>query len=126
MSPKQAGGYQVGMGISAGDFDNDDWNDLHVACYGPNRLCHNNGDGTFTDVAPKLASPTRAGQPVRRAKARGSKRRRNRSRVESQHLATPEIGMSIRGSGRWRKRVTCSLLCCSPPASRSILFSLCR
>ena len=38
-----------------GDYDNDDDPDLYVSCHGePNRLYRNNGDGTFTDVAPAL------------------------------------------------------------------------
>jgi hypothetical protein len=40
-----------GMGASAADYDDDGRTDLFVANYGPNRLYHNNGDGTFTDVA---------------------------------------------------------------------------
>ncbi len=40
-----------GMGICAGDVDNDSYVDLYVTCYGPNSLFHNNGDGTFRDVA---------------------------------------------------------------------------
>ena len=39
-----------GMGVAAGDFDGDGWDDLYVTCYGPNRLYRNNGDGTFADV----------------------------------------------------------------------------
>ncbi len=39
------------MAASAGDFDDDGFVDLFVANYGPNRLFHNNGDGTFRDVA---------------------------------------------------------------------------
>ncbi len=36
----------------AGDYDGDRYPDLYVSNYGqPNRLYHNNGDGTFTDVA---------------------------------------------------------------------------
>ncbi len=42
-----------GMGVCAGDFDNDGWEDLYVTCFGADRLYRNNGDGTFTDVAPK-------------------------------------------------------------------------
>ena len=39
-----------GMGVAAGDFDNDGWVDLFVCNYGPNTLYRNNGDGTFRDV----------------------------------------------------------------------------
>ncbi len=39
-----------GMGVAAGDYDNDGWVDLYITSYGPNRLLHNQGDGTFRDV----------------------------------------------------------------------------
>ncbi|MGC8667432.1 MAG: CRTAC1 family protein [Chthonomonadales bacterium] len=40
------------MGVAVGDYDNDGYPDIYVCCYrGPNVLYHNNGDGTFTDVA---------------------------------------------------------------------------
>ncbi len=42
-----------GMGVCAGDFDNDGWEDLYVTCFGANRLYRNNGDGTFSDIAVK-------------------------------------------------------------------------
>jgi hypothetical protein len=45
-------------GICAGDFDNDGHIDFYVTCFGPNRLYHNRGDGTFEQVAEKPASPT--------------------------------------------------------------------
>lgn len=39
-----------GMGVAAGDYDNDGYMDLYVTNYGHNILYHNNGNGTFTDV----------------------------------------------------------------------------
>ncbi len=42
-------------GVVWGDFDGDRWPDLYASTMGgPNRLYRNNGDGTFTDVAPRL------------------------------------------------------------------------
>ncbi len=43
-------GVGYGMGVAAGDFDNDGFEDLYVTAYGGNRLYHNNGNGTFTDI----------------------------------------------------------------------------
>lgn len=43
-------GVGYGMGVAAGDYDNDGFEDLFVTAYGGNRLYHNNGNGTFTDV----------------------------------------------------------------------------
>jgi len=40
-----------GVGCTAGDYDNDGNLDIFVANYGENQLYHNNGNGTFTDVA---------------------------------------------------------------------------
>ena len=46
-------GVGYGMGVAAGDYDNDGYEDLYVTAYGGNRLYHNNGDGTFSDVTEK-------------------------------------------------------------------------
>jgi len=45
---------QGGVGCAIGDYDNDGDFDLFVANYGRNQLYRNNGDGSFTDVAPAL------------------------------------------------------------------------
>src|SRR5579863_1907232 len=44
------GSTAVGMGVAAGDYDNDGNIDLYVTNFGQNVLYHNNGNGTFTDV----------------------------------------------------------------------------
>ena len=43
-----------GMGVAVGDYDNDGRPDMFVSNFGVSRLYHNNGEGTFTDVAEKL------------------------------------------------------------------------
>ncbi len=53
----EATGY--GMGVAAGDFDNDGWVDLYVTHYGSNQLWRNNGDGTFADVTKKAEEDDR-------------------------------------------------------------------
>jgi enediyne biosynthesis protein E4 len=45
-----------GMGVAAGDYDNDGWVDLYVTNYGADQMWHNNGDGTFTDVTAKTGT----------------------------------------------------------------------
>jgi hypothetical protein len=42
-----------GMGVAAGDYNNDGAVDLYVTCLGPDHLFKNNGNGTFTDVTMK-------------------------------------------------------------------------
>ncbi len=42
------------MGVAVADYDNDGKPDLFVSNLGVSRLYHNNGNGTFTDVAEKL------------------------------------------------------------------------
>jgi len=45
----EARGY--GMGVAAGDFNNDGCVDLYLTNFGPNQLLRNKCDGTFTDVS---------------------------------------------------------------------------
>lgn len=44
-------GAHYGMGVAAGDVDNDGAVDLYVTCYGPDVLLRNRGDGSFEDVS---------------------------------------------------------------------------
>ena len=46
-------GGTFGMGVAAGDYDNDGFPDLFVTAYGRPILYHNNRNGTFTDVSEK-------------------------------------------------------------------------
>ncbi len=41
------------MGVTAGDYDNDGFEDLYITNWNSATLYHNNGDGTFTDVTEK-------------------------------------------------------------------------
>lgn len=63
----QAGvrGSGYGMGVAAGDFDNDGNEDLFVAGVDRNILYHNRGDGTFEDVTAKagVSGATSEGKP---------------------------------------------------------------
>ena len=52
-SESGAGVRGYGMGVAAGDFDNDGAIDLYVTNFGPNVLLKNDGRGHFTDVTAK-------------------------------------------------------------------------
>ena len=58
---EQAGvaGKGFSMGIAAGDYDNDGFEDLYVTSWNSAILYHNNGDGTFTDVTEKAGVQNR-------------------------------------------------------------------
>ncbi|HUB19564.1 MAG TPA: CRTAC1 family protein [Acidobacteriaceae bacterium] len=47
-----------GMGVAAGDYNNDGWDDLFVTAYGQNHLFRNNHNGTFTDVTRRAGLTT--------------------------------------------------------------------
>ena len=42
--------FNFGHGCAVGDFNNDGFSDVFVACYGRNHLWCNNGDGTYSEV----------------------------------------------------------------------------
>jgi enediyne biosynthesis protein E4 len=50
-----AGVRGYGMGVAAGDFDNDGYTDLYVTNFGGNVLLKNDGHGHFVDVTAKAA-----------------------------------------------------------------------
>jgi hypothetical protein len=41
------------MGVTAGDYDNDGYEDIYMTNWNSSILYHNNGDGTFTDVTER-------------------------------------------------------------------------
>ncbi len=42
-----------GLGVAIADYDNDGFSDVYLNNHGPNVLCLNNGDGTFTPVTAR-------------------------------------------------------------------------
>ncbi len=50
----QGDGY--GMGVAAGDYDNDGWVDLYVTNFRANQLWRNNGDGSFSDTTERAGA----------------------------------------------------------------------
>ncbi|MBV8672145.1 MAG: CRTAC1 family protein [Acidobacteriaceae bacterium] len=55
LAASEDGKYEAGMGIDAADVDGDGWLDVYITHldFELNRLYHNNGDETFTDVTYK-------------------------------------------------------------------------
>ena len=55
LAASEDGRYEAGMGIDAADVDGDGWLDVYITHldFELNRLYHNNGDETFTDVTYK-------------------------------------------------------------------------
>lgn len=49
-----AGDEGYGLGVTAGDYDNDGDQDLYLNNGGPDVLLRNNGDGTFSSVTPEV------------------------------------------------------------------------
>ncbi len=45
-----AGDHHFSLGVAAGDYDNDGFEDLYLSNFARKTLLHNNGDGTFTDT----------------------------------------------------------------------------
>ncbi len=45
-----------GMGVAAGDYDNDGHVDLYLTRFGPNQMLRNRGDGTFADVSAETGT----------------------------------------------------------------------
>jgi hypothetical protein len=45
-----------GMGVAAGDIDNDGWVDLYLTGFGRNQMFRNNGNGTFTDISKQSST----------------------------------------------------------------------
>jgi hypothetical protein len=50
-----------GMGVAAGDFDNDGYPDIFITCVGQSRLFRNTGKGTFVDATKASGLGGRAG-----------------------------------------------------------------
>ncbi len=46
-------GTGYGIGVAAGDVDNDGWTDLYVMNWGDNQLLRNQGDGRFEDITAR-------------------------------------------------------------------------
>jgi len=52
----QIDAHGYGMGVAAGDIDNDGWIDFYLTNFGSNQMWRNRGDGTFEDVTQRSAT----------------------------------------------------------------------
>ena len=58
---------EFGIGMATGDYDNDGWLDLYVSNFGPNRMYHNNRDGTFAEVTQQTGTEDAPTTPAPRS-----------------------------------------------------------
>ena len=113
----QAGvaGKGFGVGVTAGDFDNDGNEDLYVTNYNSAILYHNNGNGTFTDVTAKAGvdkSVLRNGSGLYRLRPRwpAGSFRRQLSELRSEVSAVlHRAALSRARSDMRRRRIACSI-----------------
>jgi hypothetical protein len=54
------------MGVAAGDYDGDGFQDLYITSYGRNASVKNTGKGTFVDVTEKAGCAAPGGPPAAR------------------------------------------------------------
>ena len=100
-SGSNATGY--GMGVAAGDYDNDGCIDLYVTTLGRNQMFRNNCNGTFTDVSK--ASGT---DDQRMERVGGVRRLRSRwlARPVRRPLPELQLRMPTRCATAWRENRT--------------------
>ena len=105
----------MGAAVAVADFDRDGWQDFYVTNSAEgslNRLYRNQGDGTFTDVAP--ADGRRRREPRRHRRVDGRRlgrlrQRRLRGSASSTSTAAPSCFTTSRGSA---SRVSASAPAC--------------
>ena len=120
-SPLKAGLARTGwgQGVCAGDYDNDGHDDLFVTYWGDCALYHNNGNGTFTDVAAKAGVTTQhrhrsasAGIPAAPSSITTA--------TATWICSSPTTSTSIRRPRRCRNPARASIKACWWPADRPV------